>query len=167
MDDVVRGSGEVTPRVDSAARLVRADAATVFAAMVDPGALVRWLPPRGMTGRFEHVDIRTGGSYRLVLTYRGGVDASRAKTTADSDVAEARIVEVRPDERIVQEVDFDSEDERFRGTMTMTWALRPARGGTRVEIRAESVPVGISAEEHAAGMTDSLENLARLVESGS
>ena len=44
----------------------------VFAALVDPDLLLEWLPPEGMTGRFEHVDMRPGGSYRLVLTYRPG-----------------------------------------------------------------------------------------------
>jgi uncharacterized protein YndB with AHSA1/START domain len=41
----------------------------VFAALTDPKAVVVWLPPDGMTGRFEHFDARPGGSYRLGLTY--------------------------------------------------------------------------------------------------
>ena len=36
----------------------------VWAALVDPGALMAWLPPGGMTGRFERFDARPGGSYR-------------------------------------------------------------------------------------------------------
>lgn len=39
-----------------------------FDAFVDPEALVAWLPPDGMRGRFERFDLRPGGSYRLVLT---------------------------------------------------------------------------------------------------
>jgi hypothetical protein len=46
----------------------------------------------------------------------------------------------------------------------MTWALEPVDGGTLVTIRADDVPRGISAEDHAAGMAASLENLARFVE---
>jgi uncharacterized protein YndB with AHSA1/START domain len=50
------------------------------------------------------------------------------------------------------------------GTMTMTWAVREVDGGTRVEITADGVPGGISADDHAAGMSSSLDNLARHLE---
>ena len=46
------------------------------------------------------------------------------------------------------------------GTMTMTWQLTPSGSGTLVEIRADDVPDGISAEDHAAGLASSLANLA-------
>jgi hypothetical protein len=62
-------------------------------------------------------------------------------------------------------VDFVSDDPAFAGTMTMTWAVRAVDGGTRVEITADDVPDGISADDHAAGLTSSLDNLARYVES--
>ena len=51
----------------------------------------------------------------------------------------------------MQAVDFVSDDPRFAGTMTMTWAVSEAGDGTRVDIRADDVPDGISAEDHAAG----------------
>ena len=38
-------------------------------AYIDPNALVRWLPPKGMRGRIEIFDPRNGGEYRIVLTY--------------------------------------------------------------------------------------------------
>lgn len=150
-------------RTDSASRLVRADRGRVFAALVDPEALTRWLPPRGMTGRFERFDARPGGSYRLVLTYEG-VPTGGGKATPDSDVVEARFVDIVPGVRVVQSVDFVSDDPRFAGTMTMTWELSEEPGGTRVEVRAVDVPPGISAEEHAAGMRSSLANLATFLE---
>lgn len=127
--------------------------------MVDPDALREWLPPAGMSGRFERFDARPGGSYRLVLHY-SDASASPGKATADTDVVEARFVEIVAGERLVQAVDFASEDPAFSGTMTMVWELSRVDGGTRVEIRAEDVPVGISAEDHATGLRSSLENLA-------
>lgn len=127
--------------------------------MIDPDALAAWLPPKGMTGRFERFDARTDGSYRLILTY-ADASAGPGKTSADSDVVEARFVDVVPDVRIVQAIDFVSDDPTFSGTMTMTWELVAVDGGTRVEVRAEQVPAGISAEDHAAGLASSLENLA-------
>lgn len=153
-------------RTDSASRIVDAPPDRVFAALVDPEALVAWLPPEGMTGRFDHVDLRPGGSYRLVLTY---ADASEApgKASADTDVVDARIVALVPGERLVQEVDFAADDPAFAGTMTMTWTTTPMAGGTRVEIVAAEVPPGITAEDHAVGLASSLANLARHVEGAS
>ena len=60
---------------------------------------------------------------------------------------------------------FISDNPTVAGTMTMTWAVRAAGGGTRVDITADHVPDGISADDHAAGLSSSLENLARHVES--
>ena len=116
-----------------------------------------------MSGRFEGFDPRPGGSYRLVLTY---ADASGApgKATADSDVVEARFVDLVPGVRVVQAVDFVSDDPAYAGTMTMTWEVTAVDGGSRVDITAENVPEGISPEDHAAGMTSSLLQLAGYLE---
>lgn len=45
----------------------------------------------------------------------------------------------------------------------MTWLFEPAPDGTNVTITAENVPAGISAEDHAAGLASTLENLASFV----
>jgi uncharacterized protein YndB with AHSA1/START domain len=151
------------PRADSASRVIAAPPAQVFAALVDREALAAWLPPDGMTARFERFDPRPGGSYRLVLTY---ADASHAagKASADSDIVEARYVDIVPDVRVVQTVDFVSDDPAFAGTMTMTWEVTAVDGGTRVDITADNVPDGISAEDHARGLASSLANLAEHVQ---
>jgi uncharacterized protein YndB with AHSA1/START domain len=130
--------------------------------MVDPEALLAWLPPGGMTGRFERFDARPGGSYRMVLTY---ADSSGApgKATADSDIVEARFIDIVPGQRVVQAVDFISDDPANAGTMTMTWEVTAVGAGTRVDIVAEDVPDGISAEDHAAGLSSSLAKLAAYV----
>jgi hypothetical protein len=62
-------------------------------------------------------------------------------------------------------VDFVSDDPKFAGTMTMTWAVAAVDGGTRVDIIADDVSDGISADDHATGLASSLENLAVHVES--
>ena len=97
----------------------------MYAALADPAALAAWLPLEGMTARFERFDPRPGGSYRLVLTYKDGANGS-GKATADSDVVEARFMDLVPQSRIVQAVDFESDDPSFAGTMTTTWELRAA-----------------------------------------
>src|SRR3954447_26715943 len=152
-------------RTDTGSRVIPAAADRIYAALIDPDALTSWLPPDGMTGRFEHFDARVGGSYRLVLTYDDPANA-RGKATADSDVVEARCVDLLPGVRVVQAVDFVSEDPANAGTMTMTWELSAVDAGTRVEIRAQDVSAGISAEDHAAGLSSSLANLAAYVARG-
>jgi hypothetical protein len=62
-----------------------------------------------MSGRFERFDPRPGGSYRMILTYADASIAS-GKTTADVDIVEARFVDLVPGVRIVQAVDFVSDD---------------------------------------------------------
>lgn len=147
------------PRVDKASRVIAAPPQQVYEALVDREALTAWLPPGDMTGSFDRFDPRPGGSYRLVLTY---VDPTRSegKAFAGSDVIEARYVDIIPGERVVQAVDFVSDDPSFSGTMTMTWDVIAVDEGTRVDITAEDVPDGISAEDHAAGLASSLANLA-------
>src|ERR1700712_5554274 len=110
------------PRTDRSSRLIEAPLERVYAALVDPEALLAWLPPIGMTGRFERFDARPGGSYRLILTYDDPA-AARGKATAGSDIVEARFVDIVEGERVVQAVDFVSDDPSFAGTMTMTWEV--------------------------------------------
>lgn len=87
------------PRTDRASRTIAATPDRIYAALVDPDALTAWLPPTGMTGRFEHFDARPGGSYRLVLTY---ADASTApgKSSDATDVVDVRFVELLPGARV-------------------------------------------------------------------
>jgi uncharacterized protein YndB with AHSA1/START domain len=151
------------PRTDRASRVIAAPPERVWAALVDPKALMAWLPPAGMTGRFERFDARPGGSYRMVLTYSNPSGAP-GKASADSDIVEGRFAGIVPGERVVQAVDFVSDDPAYAGTMTMTWQVTAAGAGTRVDIVAEDVPDGISAEDHAAGLASSLTNLAAYVE---
>ena len=136
----------------------------VFDALVDREALETWLPPGDMSGHFERFDPTPGGSYRLVLTYTDAA-SSPGKTSADSDIVDARYIDIVPNERVIQAVEFVSDAPEFAGTMTMTWAVQDDAGGTLVEIVADDVPDGISAEDHAAGLASSLDNLAAFVES--
>ena len=99
----------------------------------------------------------------MVLTY---ADASRApgKATADSDIVEASFIDIVPGVRVVQAVTFVADDPDLAGTMTMTREVTATDDGTRVDIRADQVPSGISAEDHAAGLASSLANLAAHLE---
>lgn len=143
--------------------MIAAPLESVWTAFVDPEALVVWLPPGGMTARFDRFDARPGGSYRMVLTY-SDTSGAPGKATVDSDIVEARVVDIVPGERVVHAVDFVSDDPAYAGTMIMNWEVSAVDTGTRVSIVAEDVPDGISAEDHAAGLASSLVKLAAYLE---
>lgn len=149
-------------RTDQASRFIPAPAARIYAALVDADARTIWLPPDGMTGRFERFEPRVGGTYRMILTYRDASDAP-GKSSADSDIVEARFVDLVPNRRVAEAVDFQSDDPAFSGTMTMTWDLAETPDGTQVTITAEDVPDGIGEADHQQGLNASLDNLTRFV----
>lgn len=144
-------------RTDRSSIVIPAAREIIYAALLDPSALETWLPPDHMVGRVLEFDARPGGVFRMELTY---LDGNQGKSSRYSDVTEVTFVELVPGERIVQRVVFDSDDPQFAGAMTMTWSLLETGDGTRVEIRAEDVPPGISAADHATGLAASLSNLA-------
>ena len=50
-------------------RVIRARPEELYAAFLDPTALVDWLPPAEMTGEIHEFDARVGGGYRMSLFY--------------------------------------------------------------------------------------------------
>ncbi|TDF89176.1 SRPBCC family protein [Paenibacillus piri] len=151
-------------RIDSASKLIKASPRAIYEAFLDPEALVSWLPPEGMNGHIYEFDAREGGAYRMSLTYVETEHSTLGKTSEHADVVQGRFLELVPDKRIVQLVEFESDDPLFAGEMTMTWSLAAAPEGTEVTIVCENVPEGIQQDDHDAGLRSSLENLARYFE---
>ena len=149
-------------RTDRASRLIKAPVAKVYGAFVDAAALVRWLPPEGMTGAMLAFDAAPGGGYRMALSYD---DAEvPGKSSEHGDVVEVRFLALVPNTKIVQSAEFESEDPAFAGTMVMTWTFEAAGADTRVAIECENVPQGITRRDHELGLKSSLKNLAGFVE---
>jgi uncharacterized protein YndB with AHSA1/START domain len=151
-------------RTDSASRIIMASPQAIYRAFIDPQAMVSWLPPAGMKGRILAFDPREGGTYSLALTYDDPYHPVPGKTSQHCDIVRGRFVELVADRRIVQLVEFESEDPAFAGTMTLTWALAAVAGGTEVTIRCDGVPEAIRQEDHEAGLGSTLANLAAFTE---
>ena len=153
-------------RTDKASRVICASSETIYRAIMDPNALAKWLPPTGMSAQIFSFDPRAGRGYRMALSYQQADHATTGKTSEHVDVVEVRFTELAPGERIVQVVEFESDDPAFAGEMKMTWSLVPVSGGdsTEVTILCENVPVGIGKEDHDAGLKSTLENLAAFTE---
>jgi uncharacterized protein YndB with AHSA1/START domain len=151
-------------RTDKASRPIAAPPDAVYRALTDPEALMAWLPPTGMSGEALLFEPWESGRYRIALRYESAAPpGGKGKTGARSDISAGRFLALEPDRRVVQSVRFESEDPAFAGEMIMTWSLDLAPGGTIVTVTAENVPPGISAEDHAAGLASSLENLAHFL----
>ncbi|MDK1376924.1 MULTISPECIES: SRPBCC family protein [unclassified Sinorhizobium] len=157
-DEAARG------RTDTASRAVRAPVQTIYRALLDPAAVAVWLPPDGMRGKIERFEAREGGVYRMALIYEEPSLSTRGKTSASTDIVEGRFVQLVPDERVVQRVEFESDDPAFAGMMTITWTLATIPDGTLVTVTCESVPSGISKQDHDKGLRSTLANLAAFTE---
>jgi uncharacterized protein YndB with AHSA1/START domain len=145
-------------------RIIRAPRQTIYQAFVNHDALVAWLPPAGLKGHVHAFDERMDGTYRMSLTYQEPRYTPRGKTSDHTDVVRGRFLALIPNERIVQQAEFESADPAFAGTMTITWSLADVPGGTEVTVLCENVPEGIREEDHRTGMTSTLENLATFTE---
>lgn len=65
-----------------------------------------------MSARVEVFDAREGGRFRLVLVYS---EPGAGKSAADSDIVEGRFVALVPGARVVQDIDFVSDDPALPG----------------------------------------------------
>lgn len=152
-------------RVDTASQLIRASASRIYQSFATAKAMEAWLPPEGMAGTMLAFKFEAGGGYRMRLAYMEP-EHSPGKTAEDADEVDVRFVKLIPYERIEQAVTFESADPSFSGTMRIAWILEPVDDGTRVTVRCEDVPVGISAADHQAGLESTLNNLAAYIERG-
>jgi uncharacterized protein YndB with AHSA1/START domain len=133
--------------------VLRAPAALVYRAFLDPDARVKWLPPNGYTAKMHHTDNKVGGTYRMSFTNF---------STGKSHSFGGTYVELKPNERIRYTDKFD--DPNLPGEMQATISLREVMGGTEVNIVQEGVPDAIPAEMCYMGWQESLVLLAKLVE---
>ena len=143
---------------------VNAPRARVYRALLDPQAVATWMVPDGMTSKVHEFDAREGGRFRISLTYVSATAAG--KTTAHTDAFHGRFVQLVPDARVVEAVEFETGDPALRGEMTITFALADAAGGTDLHAVHDGLPPGLSSADNEAGWRMSLAKLAALVEVG-
>jgi uncharacterized protein YndB with AHSA1/START domain len=145
-------------------RVIKASPRALYQAFLDPESVAKWRPPTGMTARIFAFDAREGGGYRMAFDYAVADQSVRGKTSEHSDGFEGRFAKLDPDRRIVEEIDFESDDPDFRGTMRLTTTFEPVAAGTKVTVLCENAPVGIKDSDHQVGIESSLANLAAFTE---
>ena len=144
-------------------RRVNAPRSKVYRALLDPRAVAAWMVPTGMTSHVHAFDPREGGTFRISLTYDAPTGAG--KTTAHTDTHHGRFIELVPDEKVVEVVEFETADPALQGEMTITIALADAEGGgTQIHAVHERLPPGLSPADNETGWRSSLAKLAAYVE---
>jgi len=145
----------------SASRHIDAPRATIYRALTDPESIAKWRVPAGMRSHVHEFAAREGGRFRVSLTYDS--PGHTGKSGAHTDTYHGRFLQLVPDERVVEQFEFETADPSLRGTMTMTTTLADAGSGTLVTIRHEGIPDTVPAADNEAGTRMALDNLARLV----
>ena len=100
----------------------------------------------------------------MSLFYPSSDQGRPGKSSDNEDRFTARFVELTPPTKIVQAIQFDSDDPAYSGEMTMVVTFEEREGGTEVTIVFEDIPVGIRPADNDAGTRSSLEKLARYLE---
>jgi uncharacterized protein YndB with AHSA1/START domain len=134
-------------------RVLRAPAARIYKAFLDPDAMNKWLPPHGFTGKVHQMDARVGGTYKMSFTNF---------STGTSHAFGGRYLELVPDEKLRYTDNFD--DPNLPGTMETEILLKRVSCGTELEIEQSGIPDMIPVEMCYLGWQESLELLAKLVE---
>ena len=145
-------------------RHVNAPRANVYRALLDVQAVATWMVPSGMTSHVHAFEPREGGIFRISLTYDAPTGAG--KTAAQTDTYHGRFVQLVPNEKVVEVVEFETADPALRGEMTIIFALVDADEGTDVRAVHEDLPPGVPPADNEAGWQSSLAKLAALVEAG-
>ena len=134
-------------------RVLKAPAAKIYRAFLEPDALAKWLPPYGFTASVHQLEAQVGGTHRVSFRNFG---------TGQGHSFGGQYEELVPNERIRYTDQFD--DPNLKGEMRATITLRKVSCGTELSIVQEGVPAAIALEMCYLGWQESLQQLAHLVE---
>jgi uncharacterized protein YndB with AHSA1/START domain len=145
-------------------RVIRATVEKVFEAFSNAKALETWLAPSDMVGKVHNFNFSAGDGYTMSLFYPESEVNVQGKTADKEDRFTSRYIEIIPNKKIVEAVNFESDDTNFAGEMTMEVTFTPHKDDTEVTFHFKNIPKGIKPEDNEAGTISTLEKLARYVE---
>jgi len=134
-------------------RVLRTTPEKLYKAFLDPDALVKWMPPNGITCKVYQLDPRVGGDFKMSFnTFGGGIIHTFG----------GKYHKLLPGQKIRYTSQFD--DPNLPGEMQTTITLNKVSCGTELNILQEGIPVAIPTEMCYLGWQESLILLAKLVE---
>ena len=138
----------------SLTKTIRASRPRVFAAWTDPAIMTQWFAPENMTCERADVDLRVGGSYRVVI---------KANDGSRTNQANGEYTQIVPD----QKLQFTWEGCWRAGEVSLvTVAFRDSAtpGATDVTILHERIATDEAARGYEGGWTGCLNKLAAALE---
>ncbi|SEP10243.1 Uncharacterized conserved protein YndB, AHSA1/START domain [Halogranum amylolyticum] len=157
-DDGQQTDTRAGERTMTVSRIIEAPPKRVYEAFLNPDELIQWLPPTGFSAEVHHLEPEEGGTFRMTFTGETEEFAEYGSTFGGT------YLELVPSERIVHTDTFETDDPAMAGEMTVTVTFEEVPSGTEITVRQEGIPEAIPPEDSHAGWTDSLEQLAVLVE---
>jgi uncharacterized protein YndB with AHSA1/START domain len=148
--------------VERVTRRIQAPRAAIYRALLDPQAIEVWRVPDGMRSVVHEFAPHEGGRFRVSLSYDDA--AAAGKSGGHTDTYNGRFARLIHDQQIVEVLEFEAEDPRLQGEMTVTTTLTDADGATDVTIAYENLPAGVSPADNQLGTEMALGKLAALVE---
>ncbi|WP_433634738.1 SRPBCC family protein [Halomicrococcus sp. NG-SE-24] len=157
-DDGQQSNNRTNEQTMTVSRVIEAPPERVYEAFLDPDELVQWLPPTGFSAEVHQFDPEEGGTFRMTFTGETEELAEYGSTFGGT------YQELVSGKRIVHTDAFETDDPAMAGEMTVTVTFEEIPEGTEVTVRQEGIPQAIPPEDSHAGWTDSLGQLAGLVE---
>ena len=139
-------------------RVTEASPDRVYDAFVDPDELAAWFPPEGFSAEIHEFDATEGGTFRISF------NADTEELEPYAHTIHGAYDELTPGERIVYTTAFESDDPGMAGETTTTITFEEVPDGTEVTVHQVGLPEVMSPEDSREGWTDSLGNLADIVE---
>jgi len=134
-------------------RVLRTTPEKLYKAVLDPDAVVKWLPPNGFTCKVHKLNAKVGGAFKMSFTNFG---------PGNSHYFAGKYLELVQDKKIRYISIFD--DPNLPGSMQTTITLKKVICGTEISIVQEGIPTAIPTEMCYLGWQESLILLAKLVE---
>ncbi len=134
-------------------RVLRAKPEKIYRAFLEAEALSKWIPPYGFTCTVQHLEARTGGTFKMSF---------RNFSSGNGHSFGGEYLELVPNERIRYTDKFD--DPNLPGTLQVTVSLTPVMCGSDLSIVQAGIPDAIPLEMCYLGWQESLAQLATLVE---
>ena len=134
-------------------RVLKTSPEKIYRAFLTPEAMAKWLPPKGFTAAFHHLEPKVGGTFRASFTNF---------TTQQSHSFGGEYIELIPNQLIRYTDKF--EDPNLSGTMNVTVKIKEVSCGTDLTVIQEGIPEVIPVEMCYLGWQESLEALAFLAE---
>jgi uncharacterized protein YndB with AHSA1/START domain len=134
-------------------KVFKAAPGIIYRAFLDADAQAKWLPPNGFTCKVHHMDAKVGGTYKMSFTNF---------TSGKSHSFGGKYIELVENKSLRYSDEFD--DPNLPGEMITTITIKQVSCGSDVSIVQEGVPDVIPPEMCYLGWQESLDQLAKLVE---